>query len=138
MAKNVSLLGANYPDVPAVDLPKTGGGTARFYDIEPESGSGIINTDNVSSGTVKYRKTGRVVVVYVSSIVAKIRLNGVQTIATGLPNADASDIQLCLCNVTSHKPVRMQINTSGEFKALYDAIEIDENICGTFTYISAS
>ena len=34
MAKNISLLGANYPDVPAVQLPQTGGGTATFYDIQ--------------------------------------------------------------------------------------------------------
>ena len=30
MAKNVTLMGANYPDVPAVNLPQTGGGTAQF------------------------------------------------------------------------------------------------------------
>ena len=32
MAKDITLLGASYSDVPAVDLPKTGGGTARFVD----------------------------------------------------------------------------------------------------------
>lgn len=32
MAQNITLLGANYRDVPAVQLPKTGGGTARFDD----------------------------------------------------------------------------------------------------------
>ena len=32
MAKNITLLGASYSDVPAVTLPKTGGGTARFDD----------------------------------------------------------------------------------------------------------
>lgn len=32
MAQNISLLGASYSDVPAVVLPKTGGGTARFDD----------------------------------------------------------------------------------------------------------
>ena len=32
MAKNISLLGADYPDVPAVVLPKTGGGSAIFVD----------------------------------------------------------------------------------------------------------
>lgn len=45
MAQSITLLGASYPDVPAVDLPKTGGGTARFHDrdipfdflgVEPE------------------------------------------------------------------------------------------------------
>ena len=34
MAKNITLMGANYPDVPAVDLPRTGGGTARFVDMD--------------------------------------------------------------------------------------------------------
>ena len=34
MAKDISLLGATYPGVPAVDLPKSGGGTARFADID--------------------------------------------------------------------------------------------------------
>lgn len=37
MAKNITLLGANYPDVPAVTLPQTGGGTATFYDISTVS-----------------------------------------------------------------------------------------------------
>lgn len=34
MAQNISLLGANYTGVPAVELPKTGGGTATFVDEE--------------------------------------------------------------------------------------------------------
>ena len=35
---NVTLLGAIYVDVPAVDLPQTGGGTVRFYEaIEGDS-----------------------------------------------------------------------------------------------------
>lgn len=32
MAQNITLLGANYPDVPSVQLPITGGGTATFSD----------------------------------------------------------------------------------------------------------
>ncbi len=32
MAQDIVLLGATYPAVPAVDLPKSGGGNARFYD----------------------------------------------------------------------------------------------------------
>lgn len=32
---NITLLGASYTDVPAVDLPQTGGGTVRFYEDEP-------------------------------------------------------------------------------------------------------
>ena len=33
MAQNITLLGASYSDVPAVELPKTGGGTASFTDV---------------------------------------------------------------------------------------------------------
>lgn len=33
MAQNITLLGASYSNVPAVDLPKTGGGTASFTDV---------------------------------------------------------------------------------------------------------
>ena len=33
MAKNITLMGASYSDVPAVNLPQTGGGTARFDDV---------------------------------------------------------------------------------------------------------
>lgn len=37
MAKNISLLGADYPDVPAVVLPKTGGGSAMFVDADDKA-----------------------------------------------------------------------------------------------------
>lgn len=35
MAQNITLLGASYSNVPAVQLPKTGGGTAKFTDVTP-------------------------------------------------------------------------------------------------------
>ena len=34
MAKNITLMGASYPDVPAVQLPQTGGGVAVFMDAD--------------------------------------------------------------------------------------------------------
>lgn len=33
MAQNITLMGASYTGVPAVELPKTGGGTASFTDV---------------------------------------------------------------------------------------------------------
>lgn len=45
MAKNITLMGADYPDVPAVQLPQTGGGKATFYDIE------VIDNLNSDSAT---------------------------------------------------------------------------------------
>ena len=35
MAQNITLMGASYADVPSVELPKTGGGTASFTDTSP-------------------------------------------------------------------------------------------------------
>ena len=32
MAQNVTIAGASYPDVPSIEVPKTGGGTAQFFD----------------------------------------------------------------------------------------------------------
>lgn len=51
---NITLLGASYTDVPAVDLPQTGGGTVRFY----ESGGGtgaisVVDTTDTHGGTVR-------------------------------------------------------------------------------------
>lgn len=45
MAQNITLLGASYTAVPAVQLPKTGGGTAKFIDEED------VITYYVGSGT---------------------------------------------------------------------------------------
>lgn len=43
MAQNITLLGASYTAVPAVILPKTGGGTAQFDDTtDATAGSGQI------------------------------------------------------------------------------------------------
>ena len=33
MSQNISIMGANYQNVPAVELPKTGGGKATFTDV---------------------------------------------------------------------------------------------------------
>ena len=48
MAQNISLLGANYSAVPAVLLPKTGGGTARFDDCSVTTAAAA----DVASGKV--------------------------------------------------------------------------------------
>lgn len=53
MAKNISLLGADYPDVPAVQLPQTGGGTATFYDVEVTDGDPTLEWETRSTvGTI--------------------------------------------------------------------------------------
>ena len=42
---NITLMGASYTDVPAIDLPKTGGGTVRFYE---NGGGGMTATGTVT------------------------------------------------------------------------------------------
>lgn len=49
MAQNVIINGVTYSDVPEVDIPKSGGGTAKFYDTAAASG--------VTAGDVLYGVT---------------------------------------------------------------------------------
>ena len=52
MAQNITLMGASYSDVPAVLLPKTGGGTAQFDDTTIAS-NGAAASD-IASGKLAY------------------------------------------------------------------------------------
>ena len=52
---DIYLLGATYPDVPAVDLPKSGGGTARF--VEAEDGDELEYGSAGLAGTTWYFDT---------------------------------------------------------------------------------
>ena len=54
MAQNITLLGASYSAVPAVTLPKTGGGTARFTDTSITT---AVESD-VASGKVFIKADG--------------------------------------------------------------------------------
>lgn len=54
MAQNITLLGANYSAVPAVTLPKTGGGTARFTDVTDTTAV----ASDVASGKYFYTSNG--------------------------------------------------------------------------------
>lgn len=54
MAQNITLLGASYSSVPAVRLPKTGGGTADFTDVSDTTAAAA----DVVSGKYFYTAEG--------------------------------------------------------------------------------
>lgn len=54
MAQNITLLGASYSNVPAVNLPKTGGGTASFVDVTDTTAAAA----DVASGKYFYSSAG--------------------------------------------------------------------------------
>lgn len=56
MAQNITLLGASYTAVPAVTLPKTGGGTARFDDASITTAT----ASDVASGKVFLASDGTI------------------------------------------------------------------------------
>ena len=54
MAQNVTLWGASYSAVPALTVPKTGGGTARFTDTTPTTAA----VGDVVSGKIFVKSNG--------------------------------------------------------------------------------
>ena len=68
MGQNITIMNANYTDVPAVELPKTGGGSALFY--EAPCIVGEFTTDNITTGGVQsinipYTGNGYIIGLYV-------------------------------------------------------------------------
>lgn len=67
MAQDVTIAGASYTDVPAVTLPKTGGGEATFYDMTDinyaasnEPGGNALKTNAIHYGQVDSTSTATV------------------------------------------------------------------------------
>lgn len=56
MAQNVIINGVTYQNVPEVDIPKSGGGTAKFYD----TASADATAANILSGKKAYGASGEV------------------------------------------------------------------------------
>lgn len=54
MAQNITFMGASYSDVPAVTLPKTGGGTAKFTDVSPTT----CTDADVANGKIYFKSDG--------------------------------------------------------------------------------
>lgn len=132
MAQNITLLGATYPDVPAVDLPKTGGGTARFIDIT-ESGTPVY--DGTTTSDTKY-----------DALFLETVGSGVDTVKVGLDmdllwtnsaptssfsaqtlSIDMSDYNMIFVIATSRTDLDVR------FTALFNVGTYTARLCTTFT-----
>jgi hypothetical protein len=58
MAQNVTIAGASYSDVPSIEVPKTGGGTAGFYDVSDTTAT----ASDVAEGKVFISANGTITV----------------------------------------------------------------------------
>lgn len=56
MAQNVIINGVTYQNVPEVDIPKSGGGTAKFYDTADANAT----SSDVLTGKTAYNASGSV------------------------------------------------------------------------------
>lgn len=79
MAQNITLLGASYSAVPAVMLPKTGGGTARFDDASITTAT----ASDVASGKIFLASNGTITTGTASGGGGTDRLVLLQTTAIG-------------------------------------------------------
>ena len=100
-----------------------------------------IDTSNVSSGaTVECYKYGRNVIVNIVSLSSKVAYsnNNSYKLASGLPIPLSSYQRGVITEVDTQKSYRVAIDSNGDLYSWYQAIPINSNMCGTFTYISAT
>lgn len=56
MAQNIIINGVTYQNVPEVDIPKSGSGTAKFYDISDATAAGA----DILTGKTAYGSSGSI------------------------------------------------------------------------------
>lgn len=111
MAQNISLLGATYSAVPAVLLPKQGGGTARFDDASVTTAA----ASDVASGKVFLASDG--------------------TITTGTASGGGSLSYDTKTVTASNYPVSLQFTSmKGEPKAFVVRLNTSVSSSGSTTY----
>lgn len=112
---DIDLNGATYPDVPAVDLPKSGGGLARFYDpsgidyaSSPTSGGNANRTNAILYGNVDSTSTATAFTATVAGLdqlvdgTCVMLHNGVVTSASGFTvNINGLGAKPCYSNMTN-------------------------------------
>lgn len=113
MSQNITLMGASYSDVPAVTLPKTGGGTAPFTDVSDTTAA----ASDVASGKYFYTAAGVRTAGTASggggggTLLATKSLGTISTSGTSATNTgqtlaitgfDAYDLLVCVAHTSPH------------------------------------
>ena len=112
MAQNITLLGASYSTVPAVTLPKTGGGTASFPDVTDTTAA----ASDVASGKYFYTAAG-------------VRTQGTASGGGGSVQFDTKTV------TASNYPVSLQFTSmKGEPKAFVVRLNTSVSSSGSTTY----
>ncbi len=101
MAQNITLLGASYSAVPAVQLPKTGGGTARFDDA------------TVTTATASDVATGKVFLASDGTITTGTNSGSTPTIDSLEVTPTTSQQTFNSSDVDGYKPVVVNAMPSG-------------------------
>ena len=129
MAKNVTLLGANYPGVPAVTLPQTGGGTATFVDADELL---VVKRSVVITASVNANQD--------KSISYNDIINGVSS----PPGSDYSVLSICTEGAYPNttwgcKPLLLYINSANTW-SIHNIGESADTVTATFivTYVKNS
>lgn len=119
---DITIQGATYPDVPAVDLPKSGGGNARFYDpneilyaASPTSGGSATYANAIHYGAVDGTST---------STAFTATIDGITTLYDGLT------ILLYNGVVTSAANYTININNLGAY-GTYNNMTLGNSITPT-------
>lgn len=115
MAQNITLLGASYSAVPAVTLPKTGGGTARFDDCtvvtaeasDVASGKVFVDSDGtITTGTASGGGGSDRATLLATKNLGTISTSSTSAADTGQTIAvtgfDAYDMLICICHTSPH------------------------------------
>lgn len=147
MAQNVTIAGNSYPDVPAVNIPKTGGGLATFYDASgidyagsPTSGGNANVTNAILYGAVDSTSTSTA---YTATVAGLTQLvdgttimlhNGVVTSAAGFTvNINNLGAKKCYNNMTNATQDTTIFNVAYTMMFVY-ASALDEGNGGWWIY----
>jgi len=128
MAQDITLCGADYADVPSVELPKTGGGTASFVDISGDT----VTAGDMLDGVTAHNASGNAITGSISSKAAATYNTSTsdRTISAGQYLSGAQTIKaVTTANITA---ANVKYNVNAQVGDANSAGRI-KNITGTFT-----